>query len=290
MSTDLSLFIPGGRVGFLLLHGLSGTPVEMRYVANGLARAGYTVSVPKLAGHCGTLEELRATGWQDWLAGAELALNDLRKRCDHVFVGGLSMGAVLALKVAARNPDIVRGSTLYAPTLWLNGWGVPLHARLFSLVHHKWVADFFPFTERAPYGIKDTRLRKLIADALASGDTSKTGFLSIPGGLFLELRYLVNSVRRDLKTIVQPTLLLHPREDDRANLNNSLYLQRHLGGRVETVILEDSYHVITLDRQRDVVLARTDAFAKTVMAGLKTSATEQVKEQVQGRGRPIAAA
>lgn len=284
MSTNFDLFIPGGRTGFLLLHGLSGTPVEMRYIANGLARAGYTVSVPRLAGHCGTLEELRNASWKDWVCGAEQALAELGKRCDHVFVGGLSMGAVLALKVAARNPDLVRGTACYAPTLWLNGWGVPWHARLFALVHQKWFADLFNFSERHPFGIKDTRLRKLIADALESGDTANTGFLSIPGGLFLELRYLVNSVRRDLGSITQPTLLVHPREDDRADISNSIYLQKHLGGRVETVILEDSYHVITMDRQRDVVLTRTEAFAKSVMAGFKSGSMDRA------RARPIAAA
>lgn len=284
MSNKLDLFIPGGRTGFLLLHGLSGTPVEMRYIANGLARAGYTVSVPRLAGHCGTMEELRATTWKDWVEGAEEALADLSKRCDHVFVGGLSMGAVLALKIAARNHDIIRGTACYAPTLWLNGWGVPMHARLFRLVFQKSVADLFQFTERHPFGIKDTRLRKLIASALESGDTTTTGFLSIPGSLFLELRYLVNSVCRDLGSIKQPALLIHPREDDRAHMSNSLYLQRHLGGRVETVILEDSYHVITMDKQRDVVLARTEAFAKSVMASYTAAKPEEA------RNRPFAAA
>ena len=269
MTSNLSLSMPGGKVGFLLIHGLSGTPVEMRYIANGLARAGYTVSCPQLPGHCGTLEELRRTRWQDWLAGVETALTELSSRCEHVFVCGLSMGAVLALKVAARNRHIVRGTALYAPTLWLDGWGVPAHARLFALIRHQWCADLFQFSERPPYGIKDARLRKLIAAALESGDPSKAGFLSIPGGLLLQLRWLVNSVRRDLPGITQPTLLIHPREDDRASLRNPMYLQSKLGGRVDTVILEDSYHIVTLDRQRDVALDRTQAFAASVIAGLE---------------------
>ena len=61
----------GGRLGFLLIHGLGGTPVEMRYVAQGLARAGHTVHVPQLAGHCGTADELAATTWQHWYATVE---------------------------------------------------------------------------------------------------------------------------------------------------------------------------------------------------------------------------
>jgi esterase/lipase len=57
---DRSFRLAGGCTGFLLIHGLGGTPVEMRYIAQGLARAGYTVHVPQLAGHCGSVENLKA--------------------------------------------------------------------------------------------------------------------------------------------------------------------------------------------------------------------------------------
>jgi carboxylesterase len=259
------LFYEGGRVGVLLIHGLSGTPVEMRYIANGMAREGYTVSCPQLAGHCRTLEELRASTWHEWYGTTEQALLELSERCDQVFVAGLSMGGLLALRLAAAHPDKVTGAMVYAPTLWLDGWGVPLYAKLFSLVRQKWVADLMHFTERPPYGIKDHRLRALIAEALHSGDPSKAGFFSIPGGPMIELRWLVDDLRGKLGEIKQPVLLLHPREDDRASLRNSMYLQKHLGGRVETVILEDSYHVVTLDKQRDVVLQKSMSFVRELI-------------------------
>ncbi len=281
--TDRGLFYEGGRVGVLLIHGLSGTPVEMRFIANGMAREGYTVSCPQLAGHCLTVEELRRSTWQDWYASTEKALLDLCDRCDHVFVAGLSMGGLLALRLAAMHPDKVRGSMVYAPTLWLDGWGVPWYSRFFHLVREKFSADMMHFTERPPYGIKDHRLRALIADALHSGDPSKAGFFSIPGGPMIELRWLVNDLRKRFSTIKTPVLLLHPREDDRASLKNTAYLQKHLGGRVETVILEDSYHVVTLDRQRDVVMQKSATFAREILARLP--AVDGVEA-----ARPVAAA
>jgi carboxylesterase len=122
------------------------------------------------------------------------------------------------------------------------------------------------FTERPPYGIKDHRLRALIAEALHSGDPSKAGFFSIPGGPMIELRWLVDDLRKRLADVKQPVLLLHPREDDRASLRNSTYLQKHLGGRVETIVLEDSYHVVTLDKQRDVVLQKSVSFVQALLA------------------------
>src|SRR5262249_61296694 len=71
MDDNRSLRFAGGPQGFLLIHGLGGTPVEMRYIARGLARAGHTVHVPQLAGHCGTVEELKATTWQHWYESVE---------------------------------------------------------------------------------------------------------------------------------------------------------------------------------------------------------------------------
>lgn len=271
MSSNLSTFHKGGRVGFLLIHGMSGTPVELRFMSNGLAKEGYTVCVPQLAGHCGTYDELKRSTWKDWLASVEAALDGMRPHCSHVFVGGLSMGAVLALKVAARNPDIVRGAVSLSPTLWLDGWNVPLYARLFKLVSSKWFANLMQFAETPPYGIKDERLRALIAQALESGDPGKAGFLLLPGGLLWELRGLVSGVKRDLPKIGQPVLIVHPREDDRASLSNAIYLQRRIPGRTDVLVLEDSYHLVTLDGQRNLVLAKIAEFARSVMAEVESA-------------------
>ncbi len=258
------MYFSGGRTGVLLIHGLGGTPIEMRFIAVGLARAGYTVSCPQLAGHCGSADDLRATRWQDWYASVVAAHEKLRQECDVIVVGGLSMGAVMALQLAADRPDSVHGAALYAPTLKLDGWSIPWYARLFRLVWHRWVADRFDFVECDPYGIKDPRIRGLVTAALEGGDSSQAGQLSTPGSTMLELRRLANSVRRALGRIRQPVLLLHPRDDDRASLRNAFHLQRKLGGRVEVVVLDDSYHIITLDRQRHIVLERTTTFVADV--------------------------
>ena len=285
---DRSTFHAGSKTGVLLLHGLTGTPTELRYISNGLSRAGFTVSVPQLAGHCGTLEDLKATRWQDWYQSAEDALLELRRTCDFVIVGGLSMGAVLALKLAAEHPESVDGATAFAPTFRFDGWCIPWYARLFDLVHDTWTADKFLFTEREPYGIKNVRFREFVMNALQSDDTAEIGLVGTPGRSLVQFRYLAKSVQRVLGLIRQPVLVLHPREDDRASLSNAELLQRKLGGRVTTVVLEDCYHVITLDQQRDVVLDETRDFvtkleqaaiaAKTIetrVAPARKSATPQ---------------
>jgi len=258
---DQSIRLSGGRLGFLLIHGLGGTPLEMRYVAQGLAHAGHTVHVPQLAGHCGSSEDLRATRWLDWYGSVEDEHDRLKDRCDSVVVGGLSMGAILALHHAAGHPHDVAALALYAPTLWLDGWGVPWYAPLFQLVKMKWCADYFDFAERPPWGVKDQRLRTLIEQAIRSGDSSRAGIAAVPGSLMLELRWLVQRVKQDIASVAQPALIVHPRDDDRASLKNLYYLQDRLRGPTETVVLNDSYHLVTLDRQRQIVVARTVEFA-----------------------------
>ena len=82
-------------------------------------------------------------------------------------------------------------STLYAPSLWLDGWGVPWYSSFFGVITQKWLADYFHFAERDPWGIKDPRIRALVEEAIVSGNSSQAGIAALPGSLMLELRWLV---------------------------------------------------------------------------------------------------
>jgi carboxylesterase len=279
-ATDQGIRLAGGRLGFLLIHGLGGTPMELRYVAQGLARGGHTVHVPLLAGHCATADALKATGWTDWYASVESEHDRLKARCEAIVVGGLSVGSILALHLAASRPETVSGLALYAPSLWLDGWGVPWHAALFRFVTVKWFADLFPFAERHPWGIKDPRLRALIERAIKSGDSSRAGVAALPGSLMLELRWLVQRVRSEIAEVRQPSLIIHPRQDDRASLRNLHYLQSRLGGLTETVVLDDSYHIITLDRQRQIVVSRTLEFAQRLHRGIFQTLADDAEDPI----------
>jgi carboxylesterase len=188
----------------------------------------------------------------------------MRKTCDTVIVGGLSTGAVLGLLLAARNPNDVHGTVLFAPTFWLNGWLIPWYARLFRIIGNKRIANLIGFPDLHPHGIKDQRIRDFIRNALFSGDSSQAGLPSTPGGAVLEHRHLVNAVKREIGNVNQPSLIVHPREDDYADLNNAWYLQRNLKGLVDMVVLDDSYHIVTVDRQRHVVVDRATAFVDNV--------------------------
>jgi carboxylesterase len=267
-ATDQTVRFKGGKTGVLLLHGLCGTPAEMRFVAMGLARAGYTVHTPQLAGHGAE----NGGRWQDWYLSAREALNEIRKECDTVIVGGLCMGAILGLHLAARNPGKVQGVSLFSPTLWINGWAMPWTMRLFKLVRSRWFANFINFPDAESLGIKCPRVRSFVKSALDSAGSAEYGRAGVPGTMVLEHRRMVEAAMNLLHRVKQPTLIVHSREDDYASLDNAVYLQGELPGRVDMVVLEDSYHMVTLDKERHVVVERARAFLDSIVGELKNAA------------------
>lgn len=270
-SKDHTYRIAGGKVGVLLIHGLCGTPAEMRFVAMGLGRAGYTVHCPQLAGHGGTRQDIVKSGWQDWYRSTEIALDELRKECDTVIVGGLCLGSIIGLHLAANHPDKVQGVALFSPTLWINGWAMPWYTKLFSLVPNRWVANMMQFPDAPSLGIKCPRVREFVRTALAASDGSDLGTVGVPGAMVLEHRRLVAAAKRILGKIQQPTLIVHSRQDDYADLNNATYLQGELAGSVDLVVLEDSYHMVTLDKERQVVVEQTRSFVNRVAAAVRSA-------------------
>ena len=255
------VLLEGGRLGFLLVHRLGGGPADMAFVAHGLAQSGHTVSCPVLYGHGGSRMLLGATNWKHWYASIVDAHRELTKRCDTVIVGGLGVGALLALHLAADKPASVHGVVLFAPTFWPDGWAMPWYGRLLRLIESKRFASLFRLDERPPYGIKDDALRRSMLSDRHDDGRPREDVYGRSGATFLEVKWLANAVLAELGKVAQPCLIFHPRHDDRSRLSSSQRLQKQLGGIVDLVVLEDSYHLVTLDRQREVVLERVREFA-----------------------------
>lgn len=249
------------KTGILLFHGLAGTAGEVKYVANQLTRRGYHVFTPTVGGlACGS-DCFNLARWRDWLSSACRALDQATRQCDVLYVGGLSAGATLALRLAIERPSHIQGLLLLAPTLSVNGWAIPNTMKLFNLVQARWLARRFNFEERQPFGLKDERVRSMVVDGLKREFAhTDVNVFRVNGVALLELRRLASAVRRDLKSISHPVLLVHPRDDDQADLNNSFDILLNVSGPVESVVLDDSYHFITLDRQRQLVVDAIDRF------------------------------
>jgi len=188
----------------------------------------------------------------------------LRERCDIVLAGGLSMGGILALRLAQQRPEDVHGLLLFAPTLKLDGWAMPWHSLFLQYLKPTPIRLEFDLPERDPYGLKDERVRALVVSSMQSGDAGQAGVFGTPVRSFANFNALVGEVKPQLDKVRQPALIVHPRNDDIASLKNAQYLQSHLGGLVDTLVLDNSYHMVTLDQQRHVVAERTDAFVAWV--------------------------
>ncbi len=255
-----------GETVILLVHGLTGTPAEMRHFATQLARKGYTVVCPQLAGHCASVQALKVSRWQDWYGSIEAMYALLRSRYQRVFVGGLSMGALIALRLAAEKGKGVDGLFLLSTTFFYDGWNVPrIRERLLlPLVLYSPLKYFLHWKEKAPYGIKDERMQAMVHATLTMRDANtadKIGHFNTPATVVLESKRLIRATRSCLGAVRSPTLIVHSTEDDMASVKNAHYVQRRIASKhVETFFVDDSYHVLTLDKRKNDIARRVAAF------------------------------
>ncbi len=257
---DRSFRYGDGDAAVLLIHGLTGTPIEMQAVGRGLAARGFSVYGIQLAGHCGSESDLLQTGWRDWYRGVEEAWRDIASRHADVFVAGLSMGAVMGMHLSAQHPCKIRGLGLYSTTLFYDGWAIPKLAFLLPLFLRTPMGERYRFIENFPYGIKNERLRQVIHASMVSGHSDAAGNLGMLGRSLRELRRLIGIVKQEMPSIRTPALVLQARDDDVTSPKNAEYLARHLAGPVSVEYLDDCYHMITIDQQRDDVIRLSAEF------------------------------
>lgn len=259
-----------GNIGVLLVHGLTGTPAEMKYFGKVIARKGITVACPELAGHCASIEALSATNWQDWYHSVDSAFEALAKECDQVFVCGLSMGALLGLILAAKKGKRVSGVILLSATFIYDGWNVSRFKRkwILPIVLYTPLRYFLQWEETSPYGIKCERTRAMVAAVLSNKDAQaadKIGYFKTPASVIYQSVKLIKATKRLLQQVISPTLIVHSTEDDMASLNNAYYVQKHIATpHVETFFVDDTYHVLTLDKRKDDIARRVAEFCKAL--------------------------
>ncbi|MFL6660689.1 MAG: alpha/beta hydrolase [Rhizobacter sp.] len=288
VTRSLEYLLRAGPSGVLLIHGLTGTPTEMRFVARGLHEAGFTVHAVQLAGHCGDEADLLATGWKDWYASVRAAALRLRGELDHLFVAGLSMGALLALELAIEEPQLVDGIGLYGTTFRYDGWAIPPRARFSFLLPLACALGWGRkrvFMETHPYGIKNERIRQWIVARMQGGDSGLAGLAGNPLPSLAELVRLSRHVRRRLGRVRAPCLVVHSTDDDIAGLSNVETLEKRIAAPIEKVLLDDSYHIVSVDQQRDVLIEQSARFFKQIAASGPVAA--QASRSVTVPRRPL---
>ncbi|AZK93687.1 MULTISPECIES: alpha/beta hydrolase [Streptomyces] len=229
----------GGEIGVLLCHGFTGSPQSLRPWAEYLAERGLTVSLPLLPGHGTRWQDMQLTGWQDWYAEVDRELRELTARCTTVFVFGLSMGGALTLRLAARHGDAIRGIVLVNPLNRMHG----LRPALLPVLRH-----LVPATPG-------------IASDIAKPGVLEVGYDKVPLRAAYSLRRFTGLVDGELPQVTQPLLLLHSRVDHVVDpADSARILSRVSSTDVTEVVLEQSYHVATLDHDAEQIFDRSYAF------------------------------
>ena len=235
----------GSDVGVLVLHGFTGNPSSMRPLAEALVAAGHTVEMPRLPGHGTTLEDMATTTWADWSSAAEAAYTDLAGRCRAVVVAGLSMGGTLTTWLASRHPEV-------AGIVCINPAVAPREPEVKEMVTLM-LASGEQFTPG-------------IGSDIADPDAREAAYEGTPLASALSLFEALDELQPALAAITCPVLLLTSTEDHVVEPASSDHLAASVSGPVERVTLERSYHVATLDYDKDLIAERAIAFVQKVTA------------------------
>lgn len=267
----------------ILIHGLTGTPNEMRFLAGYLNKKGYSVICPRLANHGKPLSVLKKTTWQDLYASVRSVFSGDRARSSAgpVFVAGLSMGALLALLLADEFKERVAGVTCLAPTLFYDGWNTP-GAKFFMPLAATPLRHCFYFKEEPPYGIRNEaiqhRIHKYYSGATLDRieNAAQYGYPFYPVTQLYQLQLLVRHLSRRLPRIQTPVQTIQAKDDDMTSVKNSKYIYDRVSSSVkEMVFLYNSYHVISVDQERDIVAEKMETFFSRINS--RVVGTEEVR-------------
>ncbi len=249
-----SLHFPGGDHGVLLTHGLCANPLELLPLAKRLNQAGFSVRVPFLAGYGIAKDSRHIDPYPRWVQSLESEFREFRRDHKSVSLGGLCIGANLALALAARNPGMVEALLLISPTLFYDGWNVPWTRRLLPLAYLPPFRHWTWHRETAPYGVKNPRLREWIAAQMNRTGVSTAGAAVLPMSAIYQADRLIRHVKHRLPDIRTPALVMHASEDDVAGPRSPRLIVSRLGtSDVEMRWFHDSYHMLTIDNEKEAV-------------------------------------
>jgi carboxylesterase len=242
----------------LLLHGLASSPLEMRYVAKRLQRDGFSVVAPHISGY-GYGQP--ATDWREWHTNALDIFNKLKRDYRTVSVGGLCIGAVLALSLATEQSRNITALSLLSTTLFYDGWSIPWYRFMLPLGYYTPLRHNYSYREREPFGLKNEPLRKRIARSMNQGSVTEAGGPSVSMNHIYQAARLIRHVKRNIGAVGTPALVVHAIDDDIASMKSADFVVDRIGSkRVRTIFLDDCYHIVTMDNERELVASETSNF------------------------------
>ncbi len=301
--TDFSLHA-GSNVLVYLIHGVTGTPAEMFSLARELAQKNrWDIYATTLPGHCTRLKDLVKTNERDWSEHVRMQLSFARNHYEYVFAAGLSAGALLALDASTVVP--VDGVGVLSPTFVYDGWHTPWYYPIlpFSMKVVPLALQHLLFhIDGPPFGIKDKELQAAVREAyrpmaifrewmndwrarrkaipgaaLPPSSSASKGYPLFPLRTLTEIDRLIARVRMRLREVTAPTMILQAREDDMTSPRNASIVYDEISSeKKQLVLLDDCYHVITVDKQREAVARSLTTFFDLQIADKRSRQQDQV--------------
>lgn len=285
--TDFALHAKSNILVYLI-HGVTGTPAEMFFIAREMARKNrWDIYSTTLPGHCTRIRDLVKTSEQDWREHVQTQLTFIRDRYEYIFVAGLSAGALLALE--ASTIVCVDGIGVLSPTFMYDGWNTPWFDAILPLamkVVPLPIQHLLFHMDGPPFGIKDEELQRAVREAyspvallrqwmndrwaewrakhgteLPVSSAASKGYPIFPLRTLTEIDRLIVRVRTRLHEVTAPTVILQAKEDDMTSPRNAAIVFDEISSKdKQLVLLDDCYHVITVDKQKEAVAENLSNF------------------------------
>lgn len=234
----------------ILLPGLNGGGLELGQLPGFLGSNGFKTLIPKINGY---LYGSEPDSFEDWVSQVHNAIDEIKDEYKTINLAGISMGSTLALAVASQRSDI-SSIALLSPVLRYDGWSVPWYRFLLD-VAYKFGIRNWKYSEREPFGIKNPDLRRRIRDKFKANELSEVGAPLITARHLHEAKGLMSYVIKNLDAISSRLLIVQSVEDDTCTVWSAEKILSDAKSDLRRVIwLGNSYHIVTIDNEREVVL------------------------------------
>jgi carboxylesterase len=253
--------------GVFLIHGLGGTQYDLGSMHKRLKNAGFVTHSLTLPGHGTDPKDLAGVRAEDWIEAVIAKYREVRDQHPKLHVMGMCMGALLASVVAQRERHAKGNLVMLAPPVYIDGWATPWYRGLRPLLYHvPGLGRTMKIEEEDPFGIKNEQLRAIVKAKFERGENFH--YRWVPLECLRQVDRLRAIVMKSAKEIRCPTLVVHAREDELTSLKSANFIVEQVGGgRARMVVLEDSYHMVCVDNDREIVAKNVLEFFGAAMPG-----------------------
>ena len=235
--------LEGNKIGCLLIHGFRSCPFEMKEYGKYLNEMGFTVKSVLLPGHGTDPADLININWKDWIDSVENSLQELKNKCDRLFVAGLSTGASIALHIATKRE--VDGIIALAPGLYLK----KSFAKLAHILKYVW------------------KYKSIKSGPDVSVEVDYRVYSKVPIRIISELLLLFKSLKSKLYLVKSPVLIIYPQNDHVVRPKSSFTIYKRISSKKKRLIeFKKSYHILTMDIEKEKVYKESVKFIEEIIS------------------------